>query len=144
MISREQNELMTRVGPGTPAGKLLRRYWQPVALVDELQGERPVKPVRVFGENLVLFKHSNSYGLMERHCPHRGADLAYGRLEDGGLRCAFHGWLFDVRGRCLETPAEPEGSRLCEHIRQKAYPVVEKSGVLFAYLGKAGASPSPR
>ena len=144
MISREQNELMTRVGPGTPAGKLLRRYWQPVALVDELQGERPVKPVRVFGENLVLFKHSNSYGLMERHCPHRGADLAYGRLEDGGLRCAFHGWLFDVRGRCLETPAEPEGSRLCEHIRQKAYPVVEKSGVLFAYLGEGDAPAFPR
>ncbi len=144
MIGREQNELMTRVGPGTPAGKLLRRYWQPVALVDELQGERPVKPVRVFGENLVLFKHSNSYGLMERHCPHRGADLAYGRLEDGGLRCAFHGWLFDVRGRCLETPAEPEGSRLCEHIRQKAYPVVEKSGVLFAYLGEGDAPAFPR
>ena len=135
MISAEQNELMTRVGPGTPAGRLLRRYWQPVALVDELQGERPVKPVRVFGENLVLFKHSNSYGLMERHCPHRGADLAYGRLENGGLRCAFHGWLFDATGRCLETPAEPEGSRLCEHVRQKAYPVVEKSGVLFGYLG---------
>jgi phthalate 4,5-dioxygenase len=135
MISAEQNELMTRVGPGTPAGRLLRRYWQPVALVDELQGERPVKPVRVFGENLVLFRHANSYGLMERHCPHRGADLAYGRLEDGGLRCAFHGWLFDATGRCLETPAEPEGSRLCEHVRQKAYPVVEKSGVLFGYLG---------
>ena len=87
------------------------------------------------GENLVLFRERNEYGLLERHCPHRGADLAYGRLEDGGLRCAFHGWLFDVQGRCLETPAEPKGSRLCEHIRQKAYPVVEKSGVLFGYLG---------
>ena len=143
MISAEQNDLMTRVGPGTPAGKLLRRYWQPVALVDELQGERPVKAVRVFGEDLVLFKHANSYGLMERHCPHRGADLAYGRLEDGGLRCAFHGWLFDTQGRCLETPAEPQGSRLCEHIRQKAYPVVEKSGVLFAYLGEGEAPAFP-
>ena len=143
MISHEQNALMTRVGPGTPAGKLLRRYWQPVALVDEMQGERPVKPVRLLGEDLVLFKQSNSYGLMERHCPHRGADLAYGRLENGGLRCAFHGWLFDVEGRCLETPAEPEGSRLCEHIRQRAYPVVEKSGVLFAYLGEAAAPPFP-
>src|SRR5687768_18079000 len=90
MISEEQNELMTRIGPGTPAGKLLRRYWQPVALVDGMQGERPVKAVRVFGEDLVLFRHENRYGLLERHCAHRGADLAYGRLEDGGLRCSFH------------------------------------------------------
>ncbi len=143
MISREQNELMTRVGAGTPAGKLLRRYWQPVALVDELQGARPIKAVRVFGENLVLFKEGNQYGLLERHCAHRGADLAYGRLEDGGLRCAFHGWLFDARGRCLETPAEPEGSRMCEQIRQRAYPVLEKSGVLFAYLGEGEAPAFP-
>jgi len=74
MISREQNELMTRIGPGTPAGKLLRRYWQPVALVDEMQGERPVKAVRLFSENLVLYKANNGYALMQRHCPHRGAD----------------------------------------------------------------------
>jgi len=143
MIGKEQNERMTRIGTGTPAGKLLRRYWQPVALTDEMQGERPVKPVRVFGENLVLFKQSNSFGLIERHCAHRGADLAYGRLEDGGLRCAFHGWLFDPQGRCLETPAEPEGSRLCEQVRQRAYPVVEKNGVLFAYLGGGEAPAFP-
>jgi phenylpropionate dioxygenase-like ring-hydroxylating dioxygenase large terminal subunit len=141
MISAEQNELMTRIGPGTPAGALLRNYWQPVALVDELQGNRPVKAVRLLGEDLVLFKNQDQYGLLERHCPHRGADLAYGRLEDGGLRCSFHGWLFDTSGRCLATPAEPEGSRMCEHIRQKAYPVSEKSGILFAYLG-AGEPPA--
>ncbi len=136
MISTGQNELMTRIGAGTPCGKLLRRYWQPVALADEMQGPRPVKAVRILGEDLVLFKEGNRYGLLERHCSHRGADLAYGRLEDGGLRCAFHGWLFDVNGRCLETPAEPESSRLCEHIRHRACPVVEKSGILFAYLGE--------
>ncbi|MCE3250178.1 MAG: Rieske (2Fe-2S) iron-sulfur domain, partial [Geminicoccaceae bacterium] len=79
MISKEQNELMTRIGSGTPAGKLLRRYWQPVALVDELQGERPVKAVRIFGEELVIFRTGSSYGLIGRHCAHRGADLAYGR-----------------------------------------------------------------
>ncbi len=141
MISAEQNELMTRIGPGTPAGQLLRSYWQPVALVDELEGPRPVKAVRLLGENLVLFKSEGRYGLLERHCPHRGADLAYGRLEDGGLRCSFHGWLFDTAGKCLATPAEPEGSRLCEHIRQRAYPVTEKSGILFAYLG-AGEPPA--
>jgi nitrite reductase/ring-hydroxylating ferredoxin subunit len=134
-ISAEQNELMTRIGPGTPAGKLLRRYWQPVALADEMQGERPVKAVRVFGEDLVLYRSHIGYGLMQRHCPHRGADLAYGRLEPDGLRCSFHGWKFDVAGRCVETPAEPAGSRLCEHIKTVSYPVVEKSGILFGYLG---------
>ncbi len=133
---------MTRIGPGSPAGRLLRNYWQPAALVDEFSTDRPVKPVRLLGEDLVMFRDEQGrYGLLERQCPHRGADLAYGRLEDGGLRCAFHGWLFDVSGKCLDTPAEPEGSRLCEHIRQRAYPVVEKSGVLFACLG-AGEPPA--
>ena len=142
MISAEQNELMTRIGPGTPAGRLLRNYWQPVALVDELQGSRPVKSVKLLGESLVLFKdEKNRYGLLERHCAHRGADLAFGRLEDGGLRCAFHGWLYDVSGKCLETPAEPEGSRLCDQVRQRSYPVVRRSGILFAYLG-AGEPPA--
>jgi phenylpropionate dioxygenase-like ring-hydroxylating dioxygenase large terminal subunit len=136
MLSAEQNDLITRTGPGTPTGALMRRYWQPAALVDELAGNRPVKPVKLFGENLVLFRDDcGRHGLIERACPHRGTDLAYGRLEDGGLRCAFHGWLFDVSGRCLETPAEPDGSNLCTNIRQKAYPVVEKSGILFAYMG---------
>jgi nitrite reductase/ring-hydroxylating ferredoxin subunit len=142
MISTEQNELMTRIGPGTPAGALLRRYWQPVALTDEFQNiNRPVKAVRLFGESLVLFKNQNRYGLMQRHCPHRGADLAYGRLDERGLRCSFHGWLFDANGKCIETPAEPEGSRMCDHIKTTSYPVVEKSGILFAYLG-AGAPPA--
>jgi phenylpropionate dioxygenase-like ring-hydroxylating dioxygenase large terminal subunit len=136
MLTAEQNDLLTRTGPGTPAGKLMRRYWQPAALVDELSDTRPLKPVRLLGENLVMFRDDKGrYGLVERACPHRGTDLAFGRLEQGGLRCAFHGWLFDVTGQCLETPAEPEGSRMCANIRHKAYPVVEKSGVLFAYLG---------
>ena len=109
MITAEQNELMTRVGPGTGGGKLLRSYWQPAALVDELEGERPVRPVRLLGEDLVLFRDEQGrHGLLDRTCPHRRADLSYGRREDGGLRCAFHGWLFDVNGRCLDTPAEPD------------------------------------
>jgi phenylpropionate dioxygenase-like ring-hydroxylating dioxygenase large terminal subunit len=136
MLSAEQNDRITRTGPDAPAGALLRRYWQPAALVDELSGNRPVKPVKLMGENLVIFRDERGrYGLISRACPHRGTDLAYGRLEDGGLRCAFHGWLFDVTGRCLQTPAEPDGSNLCANIRQKAYPVVERSGILFAYLG---------
>ncbi|HKX37997.1 MAG TPA: Rieske 2Fe-2S domain-containing protein, partial [Burkholderiales bacterium] len=141
MISAGQNELMTRIGAGTPAGRLLRRYWQPVGIVDELADARPVKAVRVFGESLVLYRTRGGYGLMQRHCPHRGADLAYGRLEPDGLRCSFHGWKFDAAGKCVQTPAEPEGSRMCEQIRTISYPVVEKSGVLFAYLGE-GAPPA--
>ena len=144
MISAEQNELMTRVGPGTPGGRLLRNYWQPVALVEELEGKRPVRPVRLLGQDLVLFKdETGRYGLLDRDCPHRGADLAYGRREDGGLRCAFHGWLFDVTGQCLQTPAEPEGSKLAQRVRQKSYPVVEKSGMLFAWLGEGKPSAFP-
>ena len=136
MLSQEQNDLITRTGPGTPAGKLMRQYWQPAALADELAGNRPVKPVRLLGENLVIFKdEAGKYGLLERHCPHRGADLAFGRLEDGGLRCSFHGWLFATDGQCLQTPAEPGNSNLSANIRQKAYPVREKNGILFAYMG---------
>ena len=144
MLSAEQNDLITRTAPGTSAGTLMRHYWQPAALVDELAGNRPVKPVRLLGEDLVLFKDDKGrYGLIGRHCPHRGTDLAYGRLEDGGLRCAFHGWLFDVSGRCLQTPAEPDDSNLCANIRQKSYPVVERSGILWAYLGARRAAGIP-
>jgi len=136
MMSQEQNDLMTRTGPNDACGKLMRMYWQPAALVDELTGPRPVKAVKLLGEDLVLFRDDQGrYGLIERHCAHRGADLAFGRLENGGLRCAFHGWLYDTSGQCLETPAEPKGSQLCKGIQQRSYPVVEKSGILFAYLG---------
>jgi phthalate 4,5-dioxygenase oxygenase subunit len=136
MLSAEQNDLITRTGSGTPAGSLLRRYWQPAALVEELVGNRPIKSVQLLGEDLVIFKDERDrYGLIGRHCPHRGTDLSFGRLENGGLRCPFHGWLFDVNGKCLETPAEPDDSNLCSNLKHKAYPVVEKSGILFAFLG---------
>src|SRR5215469_5190612 len=142
MMSQEQNDLITRTGPKEPCGKLMRMYWQPAALVDELQGPHPVRPVKLLGEKLVLFRaEQGRYGLFDRHCPHRGADLAFGRLEHGGLRCSFHGWLFDASGQCLETPAEPKDSRLCNGIRQRSYPVVEKSGILWAWLGE-GAPPA--
>jgi phthalate 4,5-dioxygenase oxygenase subunit len=144
MISAEQNERLTRVGPGTPGGKMLRHYWQPIALLDELEGQRPVRPVRALGQDFVLFRDDKGrLGLLDRDCPHRNADLAFGRLEHGGIRCAFHGWLFDIEGKCLETPAEPEGSTLCSRIKQRAYPVVERSGIVFAYLGEGEAPPFP-
>ncbi len=136
MLSQAQNDRLTRVGPEQPAGRLLRQYWQPAALAEELDPQRPVVAVRLLGEDFVLFRDERGrYGLLDRDCPHRGADLAFGRREDGGLRCPFHGWLFDVEGRCLETPAEPPGSRLCDRVSQRAYPVVERGGVLFAWLG---------
>lgn len=137
MISQEQNDTYTRVGPGSQCGELLRLYWQPVALVDEFEGPRPVRPVRLLGQNFVLFRDEQGrYGLLDRDCPHRNADLAFGRLENGGLRCPFHGWLFDVDGKCLETPAEPVGSKLCQRVHQGSYPVEVRSGVIFAYIGK--------
>jgi phenylpropionate dioxygenase-like ring-hydroxylating dioxygenase large terminal subunit len=136
MMSAEQNRLITQTGKETPAGELLRRYWQPIALADELKGPRPIRAIRVLGQDVVLFRdEAGRLGVIDRDCPHRGADMAFGRLEDGGLRCLFHGWLFDVEGKCLETPAEPPGSRLCANIRQKSYPVCERSGIIFAYLG---------
>ena len=142
MMSAEQNRRITAVGPDEPAGKLLRCYWQPVALSDELAGPRPIKPVRLMGQDFVLFRdEAGQLGMLDRDCPHRGADLAFGRLEHGGLRCPFHGWLFDASGACLETPAEPVTSKLCTRIRQGAYPVQERSGIIFAYLG-AGEPPA--
>ena len=142
MISQEANDLITRIGPKDPCGRLMRMYWQPAALVDELEGPRPVRPVKLLGENLVLFRDEQGrYGLIDRHCAHRGADLAFGRLEHGGLRCAFHGWLYDASGQCIETPAEPADSQLCKGIKQRSYPVVEKAGILWAYLGE-GAPPA--
>jgi phthalate 4,5-dioxygenase oxygenase subunit len=150
-MKAEQNELVTRVGPGTPCGALMRQYWQPVALVDEFDPrldprmqQRPLKPVRVLGQDLILFRDaSGRWGLLDRDCPHRNADLAFARHEGDGVRCPFHGWKFDASGRCLETPAEPAGSKLCERVRQRSYPVVEKSGVLFAWLGEEGGTPPP-
>ena len=137
MLSQEMNDRITRTGAGTPAGALMRAYWQPVALAEDLEGERPIRPIRLLGEDLVLFRdRSGKLGLIRRDCPHRGADLAFGRLEDDGLRCSFHGWLFGTDGQCLQTPAEPEGSRLCEKIKQPAYPVVERGGIFWAYLGE--------
>jgi phenylpropionate dioxygenase-like ring-hydroxylating dioxygenase large terminal subunit len=136
MISQQLNDQLTRVGPGQPAGDVLRRYWQPAALSDELTGARPVVPVTLLGERLVLFRDNDGkLGLIGRHCPHRGADLCYGRLEDNGLRCPFHGWHFDRKGQCVEQPGEPEGSRMHEQIRTASYPVEERNGIVFAYMG---------
>lgn len=144
MLSEEQNIRVTITEPGTPAGELLRRYWQPAALVEELSGERPAVAVELLGEHLVLFRdENNGYALIGRNCPHRGADLKFGRLEDGGIRCPFHGWLFDSKGHCLEQPAEPPTSKFHEKIQHKAYPCIERGGIIFAYLGASEPPPLP-
>lgn len=144
MLKREDNEKLTRTGPGTPLGGLMRAYWQPAALVSEMSEEKPVKAVRLFGEDLVLFrKPSGEWGLISRFCAHRGVDLSYGRLEDGGLRCLYHGWLFNAEGRCTDQPAEPEHSRFADKIRVAAYPCREKNGIIFAYLGAGDPPPFP-
>ena len=109
MLTREENETLTRVGRGTPGGELLRRYWQPVAAAGELTYAKPIKAVKILGEELVVYKDKNGrYGLVGEHCPHRKASLAFGRVDEQGIRCPYHGWKYDHTGKCLEQPAEPE------------------------------------
>jgi phthalate 4,5-dioxygenase len=150
-----QNERLTRIGSETPCGKLLRHYWQPIALVAEFDpaldprmAARPIKAVRALGQDFVLFRDASGvYSLMDRACPHRGADLAFARWEPaengGGIRCPFHGWQFAASGQCIQTPGEPTGSKLCDGIKQRSYPVLEKSGILFAWFGDCEPSAFP-
>ena len=125
---------LTHVGPGTPGGEYLRRFWHPVAMTEEVT-ERPLA-IRIMGENLVLFRdRSGRHGLLHRHCSHRGTSLEYGIPQERGLRCCYHGWTYDVDGTCLETPGEPPHSKLKETIFQGAYRVKEYKGLVFAYMG---------
>jgi len=145
MLSREDNERLVRVGSGTPAGELFRRYWQPACLSTELSEPdgAPVR-VRLLGEDLVAFRDTKGrVGLVEAFCPHRRAPLFFGRNEACGLRCVYHGWKFDVDGNCVDMPSEPEGSPLKATVRIKAYPTNEKAGIVWAYLGPQDAMPEP-
>ncbi len=136
-MDKAENDLLAQTDRGTPCGEFMRRYWLPVALSEELVvGSNATLPVRLLGEDLVLFRDVNGRpGLLDRHCAHRGADLSYGRVEDGGLRCIYHGWLFDVKGRCLDQPGEVSGGEGRDSICQAAYPCEERSGTVFAYMG---------
>ena len=137
MLTKEQNELLTRTGPGTPCGRLLRSYWQPIATAEEIPPGGDPLPVRFLGEDLVLFRDDKDrLGLIGQHCPHRGTDLSYGRVEDGGLRCLYHGWLFDIHGNCIDQPAEPEGRKFCAKVKHVSYPVQEKGGAIWTYMGE--------
>jgi 5,5'-dehydrodivanillate O-demethylase len=144
MLTPSENETLTKVGPGTPMGELLRRYWHVVAPVDEMN-DRWTKRVRLFGEDLVLFKdRSGKYGLIGEQCPHRRASMAYGIPTEDGIRCPYHGWKFDANGTCLEQPNEPEGSTFKEKVALPGYPVQELGGMLFTYMGPAPAPLLPR
>lgn len=135
MLTKEQNELLTRVGPGTPMGNLLRRYWFPVSASSELT-QVGTKKIKLLGEDLLLYRNkSGKFGLIQERCPHRGVSLAYGIPEEDGIRCQYHGWCFNHKGACTEQPNEPESSTFKDRIKVAAYPVEELGGLIFAYMG---------
>src|SRR3954451_5859798 len=148
MLSTQDNELLTRVGPGTPMGELLRRYWSPALLVSELPvpGGDPVR-VRLFGEDLVAFRDATGrVGLIQEACPHRGASLYFGRNEAGpdgtcGLRCPYHGWQFAADGACIDMPSEAPTSTFKERVQARSYPTHESGGIVWAYLGPPAKRP---
>jgi nitrite reductase/ring-hydroxylating ferredoxin subunit len=143
MLSREDNDLLTRIGPGTPMGELLRRFWLPALLASELP-EPDGPPVRLplLGERLVAFRDTDGQvGVLDEFCAHRGTSLFFGRNEAGGLRCVYHGWKYDVAGRCVDVPSEPAGSSLREKIRLRSYPVRERGGLVWVYLGPPERAP---
>src|SRR3954453_21164641 len=143
MLSREDNELICRVGPGTAMGNLMRQYWLPAMLSSELptpDGD-PVR-VKLLGEQLIAFRATNGeVGLIQNNCPHRGASLFFGRNEESGLRCVYHGWKFDVQGNCVDMPDEPAESDFKAKVKAVAYPTRERNGVVWAYLGPRSELP---
>jgi len=145
MLVKEQNDFITRAGPGTPMGQLFRAYWIPALLASELP-EPDCAPVRVqiLSENLLAFRDTEGrIGLVDEFCAHRGVSLWFGRNEENGLRCAFHGWKYDVTGQCMEIPSEPPDSIVCGRVRLKNYPLIEKGNILWTYMGPPERQPPP-
>jgi nitrite reductase/ring-hydroxylating ferredoxin subunit len=143
MLSRTENRYVTQIGPGTPMGNLFRRYWLPAMLAEELP-EPDCAPVRLrlLGEDLVAFRTTSGRpAVLDTWCPHRNANLFWGRNEDDGLRCVYHGWKFDADGGCVDMPNEPPRSRFAEKIKQPAYQAVDRAGVIWVYMGPAELSP---
>ena len=145
MTARDENELLTRTGPGTPMGALFRRYWIPALSVAELPGpDCPPVRLTLLSERLIAFRDSRGRpGLIDEFCAHRGVSLWFGRNEEGGLRCAYHGWKYDVTGRCVEIPSEPPETGYCQRIRLTAYPCIERGDVIWAYMGPPEHQPPP-
>lgn len=143
MLNLDDNELLCRVGPGTPMGELLRRYWHPVLLSEELPSpDCPPVRTKVMHEELVAFRDTNgNVGLLDSHCPHRRASLFFGRNEECGLRCVYHGWKFDVNGNCVDMPSEPAESNFKDKVKITAYPTRESAGMIWAYMGPVDQEP---
>ncbi len=142
MLTQEENDTLTRVGAGTPAGQLLRRYWHVVAATGELTAAKPKKRVKILGEELVLYRDkSGNYGLVAEKCSHRGVSLYYGFVEPDGIRCPYHGWKYDACGKCIDQPFENPEAGFKEKIQHPAYPVEQLGGLLFAYMGPAERKP---
>ena len=137
MLSQADNEFLTRSGKSTPMGELLRRYWMPALLSDELpERDGGQKRIKILGEELLAFRNTEGrIGIVEPHCPHRGADLYYGRNEECGLRCSYHGWKFDIEGNCIDLPTSPPESTYKDTIKLLAYPVREWGGIVWVYMG---------
>ncbi len=145
MLSAEHNELLTRVGPGTPMGALMRRYWIPALLDWEVaEPDGPPVELRVLGEDLVAFRQTDGrVGIVAARCPHRGASLFWGRNEACGIRCVYHGWKFDLTGQCVEMPSEPDATNFQAKVRIAAYPTYEVGGVVWTYMGPPTRQPAP-
>jgi len=143
MLSVEDNETLVRVGPGTPMGELFRRFWTPVMLADEVkEPDGPPVRVHVLGEKFVAFRDSNGkIGLLDAYCPHRRANLFWGRNEECGLRCAYHGWKFDVDGRCVDAPNDVKGEALKKRVKTRSVPTVEHGELVWGYFGPPDKKP---
>ena len=143
MLKKEQNDLLTQTGPDTPMGRLFRSSWMPALLPEELpDNDCPPVRVKLLSERLVAFRDSDGrLGLMDEFCAHRGISLWFGRNEDCGLRCPYHGWKFDVTGQCIDMPSEPEGSTFAKKVKLKSYPLVERGGILWTYMGPPDLQP---
>jgi phthalate 4,5-dioxygenase oxygenase subunit len=143
MITHEQNEVLTRTGPGTPMGELFRCYWIPAMMAEELPRPNcPPVQVQLLSERLIAFRDTQGrLGLMDEYCAHRGVSLWFGRNEENGLRCPYHGWKYDVTGQCIDVPSEPASSGFCQKIKLKAYSCVELGGVIWAYMGPSDEQP---
>src|SRR5437763_1866790 len=143
MLSKEENAFLTQTSPGTPMGELFRRFWLPALLSEELP-EPDCEPVRLklLGEELIVFRDtSGRVGVLDAYCPHRGAALFFGRNEENGLRCIYHGWKFDVSGQCIDMPNEPAESDFRQKVKAVAYPTQERGGIVWAYLGPRKTPP---
>src|SRR5919197_43690 len=143
MLSKRENELITRVGPGTPMGELMRRYWMPALLSSELpEADCPPVKLRLLGEDLVAFRTTSGRpAVLDTWCPHRNANLFWGRNEEEGLRCVYHGWKFNADGACVDMPNEPARSSFAEKVRQPAYQAVDKGGFIWVYMGPSETPP---